>query len=98
MARIKYWNRLSHQIERGKKGLNTGIPFYGFTTLSDQIMNIQQGRYDLIFAGTSVGKTAFVNSTYVFGAIELIKLKWKRFKISISISKLILVQNLYLEI
>jgi len=71
--KIKYWNRLSHQIDRGKKGLNTGIPFYGFTTLSDQIMNIQQGRYDLVFAGTSVGKTAFVNSTYVFGAIEFLQ-------------------------
>ena len=36
-------------------------------------MNIQQGRYDLIAAGTSVGKTAFVNSTYAFGAIEFLQ-------------------------
>jgi replicative DNA helicase len=73
MAKIKYWDRLKSSIERGKEGLNTGIPFQGFTTLSKQIKNIQQGRYDLIFAGTSVGKTAFVNSTYVYGAIEFLQ-------------------------
>ena len=66
MAKIKYWDKLQLQIERGEQGLNTGIPFDGFTTLSDHIMNIQQRRYDLIYAGTSVCKTAFVNNTYVF--------------------------------
>lgn len=73
MSKIKYWNRLKNQIERGKQGLNTGIPFQGFTTLSNHIKNIQQGRYDMVFAGTSVGKTAFVNSTYVFGAIDFLE-------------------------
>lgn len=73
MAKIKYWDRLQKNIERGKQGLNTGIPFQGFTTLSKHIKNIQPGRYDLIFAGTSVGKTAFVNSTYVYGAIEFLQ-------------------------
>ena len=73
MTKIKYWDRLKESIQRGKHGLNTGIPFQGFTTLSNQIKNIQQGRYDLIFAGTSVGKTAFVNSTYVYGAIEFLQ-------------------------
>jgi len=73
MAKIKYWDRLKNQIERGKQGLNTGIPFGNFTTLSNHIMNIQQGRYDLVFANTSVGKTGFVNSTYVFGAVEFLQ-------------------------
>ena len=73
MAKIKYWDKLKHNIERGKQGLNKGIPFQGFTTLSNHIKNIQPGRYDLIFAGTSVGKTAFVNSTYVYGAIDFIQ-------------------------
>lgn len=73
MAKIKYWDKLKEEIARGKKGLNTGIPFSGFTTLSKHIKNIQQGRYDLVFAGTSVGKTAFVNSTYVYGAIEYLQ-------------------------
>lgn len=58
--KIRYWDKLKHSIERGKKGLNTGIPFANFTTLSNHIMNIQQGRYDLIFAGTSVGKVQFL--------------------------------------
>lgn len=73
MAKIKYWDRLKHSIQRGEDGLNTGIPFSGFTTLSNYIKNIQQGRYDLIFAGTNVGKTAFVNSTYVYGAIDFLQ-------------------------
>jgi replicative DNA helicase len=73
MAKIKYWDKLKNSIARGEAGLNRGIPFEGFTTLSKHIKNIQQGRYDLIFAGTSVGKTAFVNSTYVYGAIDYIQ-------------------------
>lgn len=71
--KVQYWNRLKNQIKRGKEGLNTGIPFQDFTTLSNHIKNIQQGRYDMVFAGTSVGKTAFVNSTYVFGAIDFLE-------------------------
>jgi replicative DNA helicase len=71
--RIRYWDRLKAGIERGKEGLNTGIPFQGFTTLSNHVKNIQQGRYDLVFAGTSVGKTAFINSTYVYGAIDFLQ-------------------------
>lgn len=73
MAKVKYWDKLKEQIDRGKQGLNTGIPFAGFSSLSSHINNIQQRRYDLIFAPTSIGKTAFLNSTYVFGAIEFIQ-------------------------
>jgi len=73
MAKNKTWTRLKQQIERGKQGLNKGIPFGNFTTLSKYICNIQQGRYDLIFAGTSIGKTAFVNDAYVFGPIEYLQ-------------------------
>jgi replicative DNA helicase len=73
MAKIKYWDKLKNSIERGKQGLNTGIPFAGFSTLSKYVKNIQQGRYDLIFAGTGVGKTSFVNSAYVYGAINYLQ-------------------------
>lgn len=73
MAKRNYWEELKSEIDRGKKGFNKGIPFEGFTTLSDYIKNIQQGRYDLIFAGTGWGKTAFVNSTYVYGAINFLQ-------------------------
>lgn len=73
MAKIRYWDRLKEEIARGEKGLNRGIPFAGFTTLSDHINNIQQRRYDLIFAPTSIGKSAFLDSTYVYGAIEFLE-------------------------
>lgn len=51
----KIWSKLKNQINRGKQGLNTGLPMGSFTTLSKYICGIQQGRYDLIFAGTSIG-------------------------------------------
>jgi replicative DNA helicase len=73
MTKVKYWDRLKKEIERGEQGLNTGIPFEGFTTLSDHIQNIQQRRYDLIFAPTSIGKSAFLDSTYVYGAINFLQ-------------------------
>jgi replicative DNA helicase len=73
MAKIRYWDRLKSQIERGKQGLNTGIPFAGFNTLSKHVMNIQQGRYDLVFANSSVGKSAFVDSCYIYGAIDYLQ-------------------------
>lgn len=69
----KIWDSLKSTIQRGVEGKNKGIPFDGFTTFSNYICNIQQGRYDLIFAGTGVGKTALVDSTYVFGAIKFLK-------------------------
>jgi hypothetical protein len=73
MTKINYWEKLKEQIERGKKGLNTGIPFQNFDTLSDQIDNIQQRRYDTIFAGTGVGKSGFLDSTYVYGGIDFLE-------------------------
>lgn len=64
--------KFNEQVARGEKGLNTGIPFKGFTTLSDYICNIQQGRLDTVFAETGAGKSSFVNNAYVFGGIEYI--------------------------
>ncbi len=66
----KIWSKLKSQIKRGTQGLNKGLPMGKLTTLSKYICGIQQGRYDLIFAGTSIGKTAFVNDAYVFGPIR----------------------------
>lgn len=68
-----FWDKLQEQIDRGKQGLNHGIPMQGFDTLSKYICNIQQGRYDAIFAGTGIGKTAFVDDAYVFGAINYVE-------------------------
>lgn len=73
IEKVRPWDELKEEIERGKQGLNRGIPFEGFTELSKYIKNIQPARYDLIFASTSVGKSAFVNSTYVYGAINYLQ-------------------------
>ena len=64
MAKVKYWDRLKEEIERGEQGLNTGIPFEGFTSLSDHIQNIQQRRYDLIFAPTLIALFQVLSVAY----------------------------------
>lgn len=66
---MRIWDKLKHQIKRGSEGLNKGLPMGSFTTLSKYVCGIQQARYDLIFAGTSIGKSAFVNDAYVFGPL-----------------------------
>jgi hypothetical protein len=72
MTQSKLNTKFDQQVARGEKGLNTGIPFKGFTTLSDYICNIQQGRVDTVFGETGSGKSSFVNSAYVFGGIQYI--------------------------
>ena len=67
------WNNLKQNIKNGLEGKNQGIPFRGFTTLSDYVCNIQPGRYDLIFAASGNGKTSFVNGAYVYGAIKYLQ-------------------------
>lgn len=61
----KVWIELKKEIKRGKKGYNKGLPM-GFKRLSKYVANIQQGRYDTIGGATGTGKTAFVDSAYVF--------------------------------
>ena len=52
------------QIEKGRKGLNTGIP--GTLKLTNKLHGIQRGRYYLIGAHPNVGKTQFTDYTFVF--------------------------------
>jgi hypothetical protein len=72
MTQSKFNNKFDEQVARGEEGLNTGIPFKGFTTLSEYICNLQQGRMDTIFGETGSGKSSFVNSAYVFGGIQFL--------------------------
>lgn len=56
-------------IERGKLGLNVGLP-HGHERLSGSIPNIQQGTYYLVGAELGVGKTAWVDELFVIRLIE----------------------------
>jgi len=60
----KIFKRVLENIDQGMLGMNKGLPM-GLPKLSGIINDVQRGRYDLIAAKTSVGKTAFVDQCYV---------------------------------
>ncbi len=60
---------LLRKIHAGKNGLLKGLP-HGFDRLQEFIPNIQQGTYYLVGAESSVGKSAFVNNSFVFNPID----------------------------
>jgi len=72
MTAIKVWDNLKKEIDRGKKGYNVGLTM-GFDRLTDHVCNIQQGRYDTIGGATGTGKTALVDSAYVFHPYDYIR-------------------------
>lgn len=65
------WDKLELQVNRGIAGKNRGIQM-GFPKLSKYVSNIQPGRYDLIGGATGTGKTAFVDSAYVYNPLKVI--------------------------
>jgi replicative DNA helicase len=65
MGKINYWKRLREDINRGLKGYNVGLP-NGFDRLNDYVTNIQQRTYYTIGGATGTGKTAFVDSAFLF--------------------------------
>lgn len=82
MTKIKVWDDLKKEIERGKEGYNVGLTM-GFERLTSHVCNIQQGRYDTIGGATGTGKTAFVDSAYVFHPYDYIKTNDSFYKLEI---------------
>jgi len=72
MTKIRVWDNLKNEIERGKKGYNVGLTM-GFERLTKHVCNIQQGRYDTIGGATGTGKTALVDSAYVFHPYDYLR-------------------------
>jgi len=62
-------DRFWKEVERGKLGLNEGLPM-GFNRLTKVICNVQRGRYDLWGGGTGTGKSSAVLDAYVINPIE----------------------------
>jgi replicative DNA helicase len=61
-----------NNIERGRKGLNVGLPM-GFNRLVEYLPNIQQGTFYLTGASSKVGKTSFVDDAFVYNPFDYIK-------------------------
>lgn len=72
MAKIDYWGQLKQNIQRGIDGYNKGLPT-GFNRLNTHISNIQQKRYTTVGGATGTGKTAYVDSAYLFHPYEYLK-------------------------
>ena len=64
-----YKDILKSKIDVGLLGNNKGLP-HGFNRLVEYIPGIQQSTYYLIGADSSVGKSAFVNNSFVFNPID----------------------------
>lgn len=58
-----------NRIERGRLGLNKGLP-HGFPRLAEYIPNIQQGTYYLIGAEQKVGKTSFADCAFMYNPYD----------------------------
>ncbi len=59
------------EIQKGKQGLNKGIP-HGFSKLLEYVPNIQRGTYYLIGAESKVGKTSFTDEMFLFNPYDYI--------------------------
>ncbi len=57
-------DKFEAQYQRGEAGLNVGLPM-PFTTLSNEVCGIQQGRYDLISGAEGSGKSTLVQECYL---------------------------------
>lgn len=65
------YDKVLNQIKDGINGKNVGLPFK-FENFSNYIPNISKGRYILVGAETSVGKTAFVDDVFIYYPLEFI--------------------------
>lgn len=64
-----YKDLVLSKVDRGRLGLNKGLP-HGLTRMLDYIPGIQQKTYYLIGGETGTGKSAFTNNNFVFTPID----------------------------
>lgn len=85
---MSLFNDVVKLADEGLRGNNKGLPM-GFPRLSQFIPNIQRGTYYLVGADTGVGKTAFIDSAFMYnpygyiqaGAKEKLKIIYYSFEI-----------------
>lgn len=82
MAKIKYLDVLRNNIQRGIEGFNKGLPT-GFTRLTEYISNVQQRKYITIGGATGTGKTALVDTGYIFNPYDYLQLNTSEHKLQI---------------
>ncbi len=69
---MRLFDRVLNEIDRGREGLNAGLP-HGFDRLMDYLPNIQQGTYYLMGGESGVGKTALADDMFMYNPFEFLK-------------------------
>lgn len=92
---MSLFSQVVQKIDRGKQGLNEGLPM-GFDRLVEHVPNIQQGTYYLVGGDTGTGKTAFVDDCFLYNPYDWLSsnkdktnIKFKVIYLSFEIDKLI---------
>lgn len=66
-----YYDALLNAVNRGKKGLNIGLP-HGKTSLVDYVPNVQQSTYYLLGGETGSGKTSLADDMFIYNPYEYV--------------------------
>ena len=84
------FDRVNDELERGRLGLNKGLP-HGYERMKEYIPDLQRSTYYLIGAESSVGKTAFVDNTFMYNPFDFIlDNPDTKFKLKVSLEESIL--------
>jgi replicative DNA helicase len=68
-----YFEQLKQEIDRGKLGLNTGLPMGDMDKLLAIVPNIQQRTYYLVAGETGGGKSAFALNSFLYNPFSLLR-------------------------
>lgn len=68
---MKYIDQAIERIDRGRKGLNLGLPM-GFNRLVEYLPNIQQATYYLLGGGPKVGKSSMADDMFLYNPYDYI--------------------------
>ena len=70
---MAYFQDLQNAIERGRDGLNTGLPMGNLDKLMAIVPNIQQSTYYLVAGETGGGKSAFALNSFLYNPFSLLR-------------------------
>jgi len=68
-----YFSELQKAIERGKQGLNTGLPMGNLDKLINIVPNIQQRTYYLVAGEPGGGKSSFALNSFLYNPFSLLR-------------------------
>lgn len=70
---MSYFQELQEAVDRGKAGLNTGLPMGNLDKLLSIVPNIQQRTYYLVAGEPGGGKSAFALNSFLYNPFSLLR-------------------------